>query len=353
MEQLMRHSFKARVNTIFAAVLFSTLTLSAANVQEYHLVKKVAFGATSDGREYFDYINVDPSSRRVYLSHGAEVLVVNADTGALLGKISGLELSHGVAIVPDLERGFITDGAKGKIVIFNLKSLKVIGEANAAKDADSILYDPASKHVFSFNGDSHSSTVIDPATGQVIGTIDLGGAPEFAVADGHGTIYNNLEDKSEVIAIDSRTRTVKSRWPIAPAGAPAPLAIDRENHRLFVSGREPKMLAVINADTGRVIQTLPISAGADASVFDPASHLLFVSTREGWVHIFREDSPDRLSEFANVKTEYGAKTMGFDPQTGQIFVDTAEFKQAAADSAHPHARPTPVLGTFHMLVYGK
>jgi YVTN family beta-propeller protein len=264
-----------------------------------------------------------------------------------------LQLSHGVAIVPDLERGFITDGAKGKIVIFNLKSLKVIGEANAAKDADSILYDPASKHIFSFNGDSHSSTVIDPATGRVIGTIDLGGAPEFAVADGRGTIYNNLEDKSEVVAIDSRTRAVKSRWPIAPAGAPAPLAIDRENRRLFVSGREPKMLAVINADNGKVIQTLPISAGADASVFDPASHLLFVSTREGWVHIFHEDSPDSLSEFAKVKTEYGAKTMGFDPQTGQIFVDTAEFKQSPADPEHPHARPTPVPGTFHMLIYGK
>ena len=349
----MRSSFKARVITIFAAVLFSTLALSEANVQEYHLLKKVAFGATPDGREYFDYISVDPSSRRIYLSHGAEVLVVNADTGSLLGKVTGLELSHGVAIVPDLQRGFITDGAKGKIVIFDLKSLKVIGEANAAKDADSIVYDPASKHVFSFNGDSHSSTVIDPATGRVIGTIDLGGAPEFAVADGRGMIYNNLEDKSEVIAIDSRTRTVKSRWSIAPAGAPAPLAIDRENRRLFVSGREPKMLAVISADTGKVIQTLPISAGADASIFDPASHLLFVSTREGWVHIFHEDSPDRLSAFANVKTEFGAKTMGFDPQTGQIFVDTAEFKQAPANSEHPHARPTPVPGTFHMLIYGK
>jgi len=347
----MRYSFKARVITIFAAVLFSTLALSQANVQEYHLLKKVAFGVTPDGREYFDYISVDPSSRRVYLSHGAEVLVVDADTGSLLGKVSGLELSHGVAVVPDLRRGFITDGAKGKIVIFDLKSLKVIGEANAAKDADSIVYDPASKHVFSFNDDSHSSTVIDPATGRVIGTIDLGGAPEFAVADGRGMIYNNLEDKSEVIAIDSRTRVVKSRWSISPAGAPAPLAIDREHRRLFVAGRNPQMVALMDADNGKVLQALPISAGADACVFDPARQLLFVSTREGWIHIFHEDSPTHLAESGKVKTEYGAKTMGFDPRTSRIFVDTAEFKEQLPDAEHPHPRPIPVPNTFHLLIY--
>jgi YVTN family beta-propeller protein len=347
----MRSSLTARVITIFAAVLFSTLALSETNVQEYHLLKKAAFGATPDGREYFDYINVDPSSRRVYLSHGAEVLVVNADSGSLLGKVSGLELSHGVAIVPNLQRGFITDGAKGKIVIFDLKSLKVIGEANAAKDADSIVYDPASKHVFSFNGDSHSSTVIDPATGRVIGTIDLGGAPEFAVADGRGMIYNNLEDKSEVIAIDSRARAVKSRWSISPAGAPAPLAIDREHRRLFVAGRNPKMVALMDADNGKVLQALPISAGADACVFDPARQLLFVSTREGWIHIFHEDSPNHLAESGKVKTEYGAKTMGFDPRTGRIFVDTAEFKEQLPDAEHPHPRPIPVPNTFHLLIY--
>ena len=148
--------------------------------------------------------------------------MVNADTGALEGKISGLQLSHGVAVVPDLNCGFITDGEQRKIVIFDLKTLKVIRDVNAAKDADSILYDPASKHIFSFNGDSQSSTVVDPATGKVVGTIELGGAPEFAVADGRGMIYDNLEDKSEVVAIDSETLTIKSRLPIRPR-EPAPL----------------------------------------------------------------------------------------------------------------------------------
>ncbi len=155
---------------------------------DYHLVHKYEFGAAPGGREYFDYIKVDPASRRVYLSHGTEVLVVNADTGVLESKISGLKLSHGVALVPDQDRGFITDGEQGKIVIFDLKTLKVIGDVNAAKDADSILYDPVSRHVFSFNGDSHSATVLDPANGRVVGTIALGGAPEFAIADDRGMI---------------------------------------------------------------------------------------------------------------------------------------------------------------------
>lgn len=321
-------------------------------VVDYHLVHKYEFGAAPGGREYFDYIKVDPASRRVYLSHGTEVLVVNADTGVLEGKISGLKLSHGVALVPDQDRGFITDGEQGKIVIFDLKTLKVIGDVNAAKDADSILYDPVSRHVFSFNGDSHSATVLDPANGRVVGTIALGGAPEFAIADDRGMIYDNLEDKSEVVAIDSRTLTIKSRWPISPAGAPASIAIDRDHRRLFISGRDPQMLVVVNADTGRIIQSFPISAGADANVYDPERGRIFVSTREGWIHVFHEDSPDRYSEVGKIKTEFGAKTMGFDSKTNHIFVDTAKFGPApAATEEHPHPRPAPIPGTFHLLVY--
>ncbi len=335
-----------------ATVLVGVLSLWGSSAFDYHLVHKYEFGAAPGGREYFDYIKVDPAARRVYLSHGTEVLVVNADTGALEGKISGLQLSHGVAVVPDLNRGFITDGEQGKIVIFDLKTLKVIGDVNAAKDADSILYDPASKHIFSFNGDSQSSTVVDPATGKVVGTIELGGAPEFAVADGRGMIYDNLEDKSEVVAIDSETLKIKSRWPISPAGAPAPLAIDRDHRRLFVSGRDPQMLVVMNADNGKIIQSFPISAGADANVYDPKTGRILVSTREGWTHVFHEDSPDRYSEIGKIKTEFGAKTMDFDSKTGCIFVDTAKFGPApAATKERPHPRPAPIPGTFHLLVY--
>jgi outer membrane protein assembly factor BamB len=251
-----------------------------------------------------------------------------------------------------LGRGFISDGEQGKAVIFDLKTLKVEGEAEAAPDADCIIYDSASKRVFTFNGDSHSATAIDPATGKKVGAIELGGGPEFAVADGQGMIYNNLEDKSEVLAIDSRNLQVKSHWPIAPAGAPAPITMDREHRRLFVAGREPAMLVVMNADDGKVIQSFPISGGADADVYDPTSGLVFVSTREGWVHIFHEDSPDHYSEAGKVKTELGAKTMAYDSKTQRIFVDTAEFgKPPAPTKERPHPRPVPVPGTFHLLVY--
>jgi hypothetical protein len=330
------------------------LSAFAASTIEYHLANTVKFSAAPGGREYFDYITFDPDSRRLFLSHGTEVVVVNADSGKEEGKISGLKRSHGVAVVTEAGRGFISDGAQGKAIIFDLKTLKVVGEATAAPDADCIIYDPASKHVFTFNGDSKSATAIDPATGKDVGTVDLGGGPEFAVADGHGMIYNNLEDKSEVLAIDSRNLTVKSRWPIAPAGAPAPIAMDREHRRLFVAGREPAMLVVMNADDGKVIQAFPISKGADADVYDPKTGLIFVSTRDGWVHIFHEDSADHYSEAGKVKTELGAKTMAYDPKNDHIFVDTAEFGKAPEPSAdHPHPRPDPVPGTFHLLVYSR
>ena len=339
---------------IIASLALLLTTAFAATTVSYHLAHTYKFAAAPAGREYFDYIYFDPGSRRLYLSHGTEVLVVNVDTGRQEGKISGLKLSHGIAVVPELNRGFISDGMQGKAIIFDLKTLKTVGEASAAPDADCIIYDSASRHIFTFNGDSKSSTVIDPATGNDIGTIDLGGGPEFAVADGRGMIYNNLEDKSEVLAIDSRSLQVKSRWPIAPAGAPAPIAMDREHRRLFVAGREPAMLVVMNADTGKVVQSFPISGGADADVYDPKSGLIFVSTREGWVHIFHEDSPDQYSEAGKVKTEVGAKTMAYDPKTQQIFVDTAEFGKAPAPTKErPHPRPVPIPGTFHLLVYAR
>jgi hypothetical protein len=336
----------------FTMVLLLGVAGLAATRVDYHLAHTYSFGAAPGGREYFDYLTFDPGSHRLFLSHGSEVVVVNADSGKEEGRISGLKVSHGIAIVPEAGRGFISDGAAGKVIIFDLKTLKVVGAVTAAPDADCIIYDPGSKHVFTFAGDSHNAIAIDPASGKVVGTVDLGGGPEFAVADGQGTIFNNLEDKSEVLAIDSRNLKVKSRWPIAPAGAPAPIAMDREHRRLFVAGREPAMLVVMNADDGKVIQSFPVSGGADADVYDPKTGLIFVSTREGWVHIFHEDSPDTYSEAGKVKTEFGAKTMAYDTETGRIFVDTAKFAKAPETTKeHPHPRPSPIAGTFHLLVY--
>jgi len=221
-------------------------------------------------------------------------------------------------------------------------------------DADSIIYDPASKRIFSFNGDPHSVTVIDPANGTVIKSLPLGGAPEFAVADGQGMVYDNLEDENVIVDIDSRALTIKMRWPVAPAGAPTALAMDRQHRRLFSSGRNPQTLVMMDADNAKVIQSFPISAGADANVYDPETGLLFVSTREGLVHTFHEDSPDKLSEVETIKTEYGAKTMALDPTTHNLYLTTSDFAAPAAPTGHqPNPRRSAIPGTFRLLIYGR
>jgi YVTN family beta-propeller protein len=338
-----------------ALLLVGSLAVALPSGGAYHLLQKYAFApAEGSTREYFDYITVDSASRRVYLSHGTEVKVIDADSGAVVGNITGFKQNHGVALAGEFGRGFVTDGALAKVVIFDLQTLKVIGEAKAAEDADSIIYDPASKRIFVMNGDPHSCTVVDAKTGNVAATIDMGGAPEFAVADGKGTLYANLEDKNVVVAIDTRGLTIKSRWPLAPAGTPTAIAMDLQHRRLFSAGRNPQMLVVMDADSGKVIQSLPISAGVDAAVFEPETGLLFVSTREGLVHIFHEDSPDKLSVVDSLKTEFGAKTMGLDTKTHRLFLDTADFGPPPAPTAQrPHPQPAPILGTFHLLVYGQ
>ncbi len=344
-----------RIASGVLVIVLSAFSLLMAAAPGYHLLKKYSFGAAEGAtREYFDYITVDSAARRVYLSHGTEIKVIDADSGALITNITGLKQDHGVAVASEFGRGFISDGAQGKAIIFDLQSLKVTGEAKADKDADSIVYDPFSKRVFVMNGDPHSSTVIDAKSGSVVGTIDLGGGPEFAVADGNGTIYVNLEDKSELVAIDSRTLKIKSRWPLAPAGAPTALAMDVAHHRLFSAGRNPQMLVVLDSDSGKVLQSFPISAGVDAAAYEPETGLLFVSTREGMVHVFHEDSPDKFSEAETIKTEYGAKTMGLDTKTHNLFLDTADFAPAPAPTAErPHPQRPAIQGTFHVLVYGK
>jgi hypothetical protein len=336
-------------------ILLGAFSLLMAATSKYHLLKKYTFGAAEGStREYFDYITVDSAARRVYLSHGTEIKVIDADTGALIANITGLKQDHGVALASEFGRGFISDGAEGKVIIFDLRTLKVTGEAKADKDADCVIYDPFSKRVFVMNGDPHSSTVMEAKSGSVVGTIDLGGGPEFALADGKGTVYVNLEDKSELVAIDSRSLKIKSRWPLAPAGAPTALAMDVQHHRLFSAGRNPQMLVMLDSDTGKILQSFPISAGVDAAAYEPETGLLFVSTREGMVHVFHEDSPDEFSEAETIKTEFGAKTMGLDAKTHNLFLDTADFAPAPAPTAdRPHPQRPAIQGTFHVLVYGR
>jgi DNA-binding beta-propeller fold protein YncE len=343
----------ASLALVLVMVLGSLSLLMAAS--PYHLLKRYNFGAAEGStREYFDYIAVDSAARRVYVSHGTEIKVLDADSGELIGNITGLKQDHGVAVASEFGRGFISDGAQGKAIIFDLKTLKVIGEAVADKDADSITYDPFSKRVFVMDGDPHNATVIDAKSGSVVGKIELGGGPEFAVADGKGTIYINLEDQSEIVAVDTTSLKIKSRWPVAPAGGPTALAMDAEHHRLFSAGRDPQKLVVVDSDSGKVLASFAITGGVDAAAYEAETGLIFVSTREGFVHVFHEDSPDKFSEAETIKTEVGAKTMGLDTKTHNLFLDTVEFGPAPAPTEkNPHPRAAAVPGTFHVLVYGR
>ena len=325
----------------------------------YHLIKKVSFGAAPGvgaTREYFDYVVVDSAARRVYLMHGTECIVVDADTGEKVGTVTGnWKRAHGVAVVPDLGRGFISDGDAGLIYMFDLKTLKVTKTIKGQEDADWIMYDPASKLVFVFNGDSKSSTVIDPAKGVVVKTIPLGGAPEQAVSDGQGMIYDTLASTNEIVAIDTKALAVKSRWPVAPAGEPTSIAMDRKTRRLFISGRGPAMLVMMDADSGKIIGPgFNIGKRTDANIFDPSTDMVASATRVGTLHFFHEDSPEKLSEVETLKTEFGAKTMGLDSNTHNLYLTTSDFGPTPAPTEKdPDPQPTATPGTFRLLIYGK
>jgi hypothetical protein len=345
---------RRHVSVFLLALGFAGLVLGAPQKPGYHLLKKVPLGAAPGGAEYFDYLTIDPQARRVYVSHGTEVKVLDADSAAVVGTISGLKRCHGIALVKELGKGFITDGDAAKVVVFDIATLKITGEIKTEADADSILYDPASKMAFSFNGEPGTASVIDPAKGALVKSLPMGGAPEYPAADGNGVVYDNLEDKNEVVAIDSKGLTIKSHWPVAPAGAPTAMAIDLQHRRLFSAGRNPQMLIMMDADNGKVLQSLPISAGADANVYEPETQLVFASTREGMVHIFHEDSPDKLSEVETLKTEFGAKTMALDPKTHNIFLSTSDFSPAApATAREPNPRRRAIPGTFRVLIYAR
>jgi YVTN family beta-propeller protein len=300
----------------------SLLAASAETAGGYHVIKKIAIPGEGSG----DYLTVDESARRLYVSHGTQVEVLDVDSGAIVGKIPNTPGVHGIAIAPELGRGFVSNGQSSTVTIFDLKTLKTIAEVPTGKKPDAIIYDPATSRVFAFNGGSNSATAIQAADGKLAGTIDLGGGPEFAVADGSGYVYDNLEDESLVLKINSRSLKVEQRWPAAPCASPSSMAMDRPNRRLFIGCRS-KVLAVMNADTGQVITTLPIGDHVDATAFDSDSRLIFNSNGEGTITVIHQDSPDKYSVVETVKTLPRAKTMALDPKVHQLFLSTAEAGQ--------------------------
>jgi YVTN family beta-propeller protein len=313
-----KHGF---LTAIFALAFISS-NISLASAEGFAVAKKIAIA----GQGSWDYLAVDEGARRLYVSHGTQVEVLDVDSGTIVGKIENTPGVHGIAIAPELGRGFVSDGQSSTVTIFDLKTLKTIAEVPVGKKPDAIIYDPATSRVFAFNGDSNSATAIQAADGKVAGTVELGGGPEFAVADGSGYVYDNVEDAGLVLKINARTLKVEQRWPTAPCASPSSIAMDRPNRRLFIGCRS-KVMAVVNADTGKVITTLPIGDHVDATAFDADSRLIFNSNGEGTITVIREDSPDKYSSVETVKTLPKAKTMALDPKTHRLFLSTAEAGQ--------------------------
>jgi DNA-binding beta-propeller fold protein YncE len=326
----------------------------AASAQEtaagYAVAKRIPVGM--DGG--WDYLTVDTTAGRLYVSHATRVMVVDLARDSVVGLIDSTLGVHGIAVAPELGRGFISDGRDSTVTIFDLRTLARVGRVNVgARNPDAILYEPSTRRVFTFNGGSANSTVLDAATGAVVGTIPLGGKPEFAVHDGAGAVFVNIEDSSQVVALDPRTMQVTARWSVAPCEEPSGLAMDRAARRLFsVCGN--RLMAVSDADGHRVLRTLPIGAGVDGAAFDQARGLAFSSNGEGTMTVVREVSRDSFVVAQTVPTQRGARTIALDARTHRLFLPTAEFGPAPAATAdNPRPRPSLVPGSFTVLVVGR
>jgi hypothetical protein len=339
----------------FRCFLMLVLTLMpagvafAASAPGYKVIKTYNLG----GEGGWDYLTADASARRLYISRATHVIVMDLDSGKVVGDIADTPGVHGIALAPEFGRGFTSNGREGTVSIFDLKTLAASSRVKVGENPDAILYDPFSKRVFTFNGRSKDSSAIDAAKGTVAGTIKLDGKPEFAASDANGEIYVNIEDKSELTVIDPVNLAVKTTWPLAPCESPTGLSIDRKNRRLFV-GCDNKMMAVVDATTGKILATPPAGDGIDATRFDVESGLAFASAGEGVLTVVREESASKFSVAENVPTQQGARTMALDPKTHNVFLVTAKFgPPPAATPENPHPRRTIIPDTFVVLVVGK
>ncbi len=316
------------------------------NAQSYH----VAHTFTLGGAGGWDYLALDTLGHRLFIAHQDRVTVVDPENGKVLGEIPGLNRAHGIAFAYEAGHGFATSGADSTVTMFDLKTLRVLGHTIVAPDDDAILFDPATKRIFTFNGDAHSVTAVDAVSGKRVGDIDLGAGPEFAVSDGEGKLYVNLEDKSALAEIDAAGMRVTRQWSLAPCENPSGLAMDRVHHRLF-SGCRNKVMAISDATAGALVTTVPIGQGVDACRFDPGTQLAFASNGDGTLTVVREATPAKFDVVGNVPTKRGARTMEVDLRTHRVYTATADFGPPPAPTAeHPRPRPSIVPGTFALLV---
>jgi DNA-binding beta-propeller fold protein YncE len=339
------------ISWLIFAVFFSYLAPLLAQGTAgsgYHKAQEIVLG----GEGGWDYLTLDAAARRLYISRATQVLVVDPDSGKVVGTISDTPGVHGIAVAREFETGYTSNGRDGTVTVFDLRTLRQRTRIAVGTNPDAIVYDPATKRVFTFNGGSRDASVIDARTGLLINTLPLDGRPEFAVADGHGHVYLNLEDKSELVRIDASRPSIEARWSLSPCERPTGISMDFQRRRLFV-GCLNRLMAIVDADQGRVITTVPIGAGCDATAFDAKASLAFSSNGEGTLTVVREDAPDRFI-VEEVATKTGARTMAIDPQKQRIYLVTAEFGPRPAPTAdQPNPRPPILPGSFSLLVLAR
>jgi DNA-binding beta-propeller fold protein YncE len=326
-----------------------TLAATLAAADQYHLIKRISVA----GDYGWDYLTADSEGRRLYVSHDREVVVLDLDSGALIGKIPGKSV-HGIAIAKDFGRGFISCSDPGSIVIFDLKTLAVIDRVPVGDDPNVILFDRKTQRIFTADRGSKRVTALDPKTAKVVGTIDgLGGKTEHAASDDAGHIFLNMQDLHTMLKLDSQTLKVLETWPMAPCQQPSSMDMDRAHQRVFVGCRSGVMV-VVDANSGKIITTQPIGRGVDAAEFDPAQGLVYFSCGDGTMAVFHEDTPDKYSLVEMVKTQAGARTMAVDHKTGRAFLSVAEFGPRPEPAAgNPPPRAPMVPGSFSVLMFGR
>ena len=329
-----------------SGLLAAAAPLGAQATPTYHVARRVALG----GEGGWDYLTADSAAHRLYVTHATHVLVVDTDRDSVVGDIPNTAGVHGVALAPELGRGYVSDGRDSTVTVFDLKTLAVVSRLKVTGPPDAILYEPATRRVFTFNHRSGDATALDAVTLAVLGTIPLGEEPEFATSDGKGRVFVNLEGPSQLVALDARALAVTGRWPLAPCAEPTGMAIDRARGRLFV-GCGNRLMAVVDASSGAVVQTLPIGAGCDGTAYDAGTGLAFASAGDGTITVVQPAANGRHAVAATVATQRGARTMAVDPRTHRLYTATAEFGPAPAATAdNPRPRPVMVPGSFTLLV---
>jgi hypothetical protein len=325
------------------AIVFALVSVAAAqSAGPYSITHTFTVGG--DGS--WDYVVPDPPNHRLFVGRQDRVMVIDEETGKLLGEVTGIKGAHGTAIAASSGRGFATSGNDQSVVMFDLKTFRTLDRIPAAEDADAIIYDPASNRVFTFNGDAHSSTVIDPVAGKQIKNLDLGGKPEYGATAGDGKIYANLTDTNEVVEIDATSATVSRRWPTTGCKNPVAMAIDTAHHRVF-SGCRSGVMAVSDYQSGKVVATAPIGSGVDGAGYDARSGEAFASAADGTLTVIHQDAPDKYSVIQTLQTAVGSRNMGLDPSNHKVFLVSAEFGPAPAGG---RGRGPVLPGTFSLLV---